>query len=209
VRYRPGRTRESPVGSDRGECVSELTESTSGIERLRETLAGVARGDNTAFESLYRLTSAKLFGVCLRILPKRSDAEDVLQEVYTTIWRKADAYDAARASPITWLVMIARNKAIDRARAAAGERHAQPIDLAADIPDSAPQGAAFAESSDDSRRLEGCMDELEPQRRRLVRTAFFDGATYDELASRSGVPLGTIKSWIRRSLIKLKACLER
>jgi len=102
--------------------VSELTESTSGIERLRETLAGVARGDNTAFESLYRLTSAKLFGVCLRILPKRSDAEDVLQEVYTTIWRKADAYDAARASPITWLVMIARNKAIDRARAAAGER---------------------------------------------------------------------------------------
>ncbi|MGH8172303.1 MAG: sigma-70 family RNA polymerase sigma factor [Rhodanobacteraceae bacterium] len=181
----------------------------SGIERVREALAGVARGENAAFESLYRLTSAKLFGVCLRTLPKRSDAEDVLQEVYTTIWRKAESYDPARASPITWLVMIARNKAIDRARATIGERNAQPIDLAIDVPDSAPEGAAFAESTDDKRRLEGCLGELEPERRRLVRTAFFDGATYDELASRSGVPLGTIKSWIRRSLIKLKGCLER
>jgi RNA polymerase sigma-70 factor (ECF subfamily) len=189
--------------------VSELTESTSGIERLREALAGVARGDNAAFEALYRLTSAKLFGVCLRILPKRSDAEDALQEVYTTIWRKADAYDAARASPITWLVMIARNKAIDRARASAGERNAQPIDLAAELADPTPAGATFAESADEKRRLERCLGELEPQRRRLIRTAFFDGATYDELASRSGVPLGTVKSWIRRSLIKLKACLER
>ena len=189
--------------------MAEVTESTSGIERLRETLVAVARGDRAAFETLYRSTSAKLFGVCLRILPKRSDAEDVLQEVYTTIWRKADAYDAARASPITWLVMIARNKAIDRARATPSERHAQPIDLAADLADPTPAGATFAESADESRRLEGCLGELEPQRRRLIRTAFFDGATYDELASRSGVPLGTVKSWIRRSLIKLKACLER
>jgi RNA polymerase sigma-70 factor (ECF subfamily) len=192
-----------------GDHVTDLTESSSGIERLRETLAAVARGDSAAFETLYRSTSAKLFGVCLRILPKRSDAEEVLQEVYTTVWRKADAYDAARASPITWLVMIARNKAIDRARAAISERHAEPIDLAADVADTAPPAASVAESDNEWRRLDGCLGELEPQRRRLIRTAFFEGATYDELASRSGVPLGTVKSWIRRSLLKLKACLER
>jgi RNA polymerase sigma-70 factor (ECF subfamily) len=178
-------------------------------ERLRDTLLAVAGGDRTAFETLYRLTSAKLFGVCLRILGRRSDAEDVLQETYTAVWHKAGLYDAERASPITWLVMIARNKAIDRARATPSERHAQPIDLAADLADPTPAGATFAESADERRRLEGCLGELEPQRRRLIRTAFFDGATYDELASRSGVPLGTVKSWIRRSLIKLKACLER
>ena len=84
---------------------------------------------------LYKLTSAKLFGVCVRILQKRSDAEDVLQETYTVIWHKAALYDPERASPITWLVMIARNKAIDRARADGGESHSAPIELAADIGD--------------------------------------------------------------------------
>src|ERR1700754_4230074 len=86
-------------------------------ERLRDALVAVAGGDRAAFESLYKATSAKLFGVCLRILQKRSDAEDVLQETYVAIWHKAGMFDAERASPITWLAMIARNKAIDRARA--------------------------------------------------------------------------------------------
>src|SRR5215467_1402505 len=106
--------------------MSDRTETGSGgsdRERLRDVVLAVAGGDRAAFESLYRLTAAKLFGVCLRILGKRSDAEDVLQETYTTIWHKAGLFDPERASPITWLVMIARNKAIDRARADAGEQH--------------------------------------------------------------------------------------
>jgi RNA polymerase sigma-70 factor, ECF subfamily len=175
---------------------------------LRELLVAVARGDAVAFEQLYRSTSAKLFGICMGILP-RSDAEEVLQEVFTTIWRKADQYDAARASPITWLAMMTRNRSIDRLRASANQRQGGPIDLAGEIHDPAPSTLADAESSDERRRLEACMSQLEQQRRKLIRTAFFEGATYEELAQRSGSPLGTVKSWIRRGLAQLKACLER
>jgi RNA polymerase sigma-70 factor (ECF subfamily) len=105
--------------------------------------------------------------------------------------------------------MIARNKAIDRARAGAGERPTEPIDIAGDIADGGPAAAAIAEADDERRRLDVCLNELEAARQSLVRTAFFDGATYEELAARCGAPLGTVKSWIRRSLIRLKACLER
>jgi RNA polymerase sigma-70 factor (ECF subfamily) len=177
---------------------------------LRDWLAATAQGDAGAFERLYRATSPKLFGVCLGVLPSRSDAEEVLQEVFTTVWRKAAQYDAALASPLTWLAMLARNRAIDRLRTSARERAgAAPIDLAEDLHDPAPSTLAGAEASDESRRLETCMRQLEPQRRTLIRTAFFEGATYDELARRSGSPLGSVKSWIRRGLAQLKACLER
>jgi RNA polymerase sigma-70 factor, ECF subfamily len=179
------------------------------IDALRETLGAVARGDRAAFETLYRATSAKLFGVCLRILPKRDEAEDVLQETYTTIWRKAASYDAAVASPITWLVSVARNKAIDRARASAGDRALDPIDAAVEVADGRADTSAHAEADSERRRLDGCLGELEPERRALVRVAFFEGVTYDELARRESMPLGTVKSWIRRSLLKLKACLDR
>jgi RNA polymerase sigma-70 factor (ECF subfamily) len=188
---------------------TDTSSDRSDRERLRDVVLAVAGGDRAAFETLYRLTSAKLFGVCLRILGKRSDAEDVLQETYTTIWHKAGLYDAERASPITWLVMIARNKAIDRARADAGEQHAAPIELAVDVGDTSPQPAADAESRDSGRRLDACLSELEARQQTLIRTAFFEGVTYENLAMRGGVPLGTVKSWIRRGLFKLKACLER
>lgn len=178
-------------------------------ERLRETLVAVAGGDRAAFATLYKLTSAKLFGVCLRILGKQRDAEDVLQETYTTVWHKAGLYDPERASPITWLVMIARNKAIDRARSDGGEPHAAPIELAADIGDAAPEPAARAEAADIGRRLAHCLDALEARQRALIRIAFFEGVTYENLATRSKTPIGTVKSWIRRGLVKLKACLER
>lgn len=187
----------------------DVSEKASGIEYVLALLQSVASGDRVAFEALYRATSAKLFGVCLRILPKRSDAEEVLQETYITIWRKAATYDAALASPITWLVMIARNKAIDRARAGVGERSREPIDIVGDIADGSPAAAAMAEADDEHRRLDRCLNELEVARQKLVRSAFFDGATYEELAVRCGAPLGTVKSWIRRSLIRLKACLEQ
>jgi RNA polymerase sigma-70 factor (ECF subfamily) len=203
------RGNEEGAGTPSGERVADVIEPTSGVEHLRGMLQAVARGDRAAFEGLYRATSAKLFGVCLRILPKRSDAEEVLQEAYTTIWRKAGSYDAALASPITWLVMVARNKAIDRVRSGDGERMLEPIDAAGDIADGGAPMAASVEADDDRRRLDRCLGELDAARQRLVRTAFFDGATYEELAARCGAPLGTVKSWIRRSLLKLKACLEQ
>jgi RNA polymerase sigma-70 factor (ECF subfamily) len=176
---------------------------------LRDMLVAIAGGDASAFEQLYRSTSAKLFGICLRVVRQRSDAEDVLQDVYTTIWRKANQFDAARASPIAWLAMMARNKAIDRVRAGGIERHSAPLDLAEDLHDERPDAHAAAEASDENKRLSACLGELEVERRNLIRVAFFEGCTYEELATRSGSPLGTVKSWIRRGLLRLKACLER
>ncbi len=176
---------------------------------LAALLRAVAREDVAAFEALYRATSAKLFGICLHLLRERSDAEDALQEVYATIWRKARQYDAALASPITWLAMIARNKAIDRLRAEHGQRHALPIEFAEQLDDGSPGVDSNAEQAAEHRRLAGCLGELDAARRQLIRTAFFEGVTYEQLAQRSGTPLGTVKSWIRRGLQQLRSCLER
>src|SRR5580700_3464635 len=106
--------------------------------QLSAALIRVASGDRAALEIVYRDTSAKLFGVCVRILADRQEAEDVLQEVYLTVWNKAGAFDAARASPITWLVAIARNRAIDRLRSGRARRGAEPIEAADDVGDPSP-----------------------------------------------------------------------
>lgn len=189
---------------------AEMTDTTdSSADSLARWLQAVAAGDRDAFERLYRATSSKLFGVCLRVLPDRAEAEDVLQEVYATVWRKAAQFDAARASAITWLAMIARNKAIDRLRSTPAGVRAAPVELAESLPDPDASPLEGAVASDDSTRLAHCMERLDGHRRDLVRTAFFEGVTYEELAARIGSPLGTVKSWIRRSLLQLRACLEQ
>ena len=172
-------------------------------------LARVANGDQGAFASLYESTSGRLLGICLRVLSDRAEAEDVLQEVYVTVWNKASNFDAGRARAMTWLGTIARNRAIDRLRALPTPSTRASIEIAEATPDLGPTPAAHAETADDRMRLNVCLDKLEPRRQVLIRTAFFDGATYEELASRSGSPLGSIKSWIRRGLMQLKACLEQ
>jgi RNA polymerase sigma-70 factor (ECF subfamily) len=177
-------------------------------KQLVAALVRVAGGDRAALQIVYRDTSAKLFGVCLRILRDQGEAEDVLQEVYLTVWRRAASFDPERASPITWLATIARNRAIDRLRAGGGRRM-QPIDDAFEIGDDAPSAFDRLAGEDDYRRLMECLGELDPRHAGAVRTAFLDGATYDELARRLDVPLGTIKTWIRRSLLRLRGCLER
>ncbi|MGH6735144.1 MAG: sigma-70 family RNA polymerase sigma factor [Methyloceanibacter sp.] len=176
---------------------------------LQAAIARVAGGDRAALRLVYEATSAKLFGVLLRILNDRSEAEDVLQEVYLTVWRKAGAFDEARASPITWLVAIARNRAIDRLRGTRLGRASEPIDTAEQVPDPAPLAAETLEIAQENARLNDCLDELEARQNAAIRAAFLDGLTYEELAQRQGVPLGTMKSWIRRGLAKLRACLER
>lgn len=177
--------------------------------QLAAALARVATGDRAALELLYRETSAKLFGVCLRILRDSSEAEDVLQDVYTIVWRRAGTFDSNRASPITWLVAIARNRAIDRLRASTNTRRMEPIDDALYVSDAAPDALEQFESAEQRQRLASCLGELEPRHASAIRSAFLDGATYEMLAEQMDVPLGTLKSWIRRCLIKLKACLER
>lgn len=177
---------------------------------LNSLLLRVANSDQAAFEALYQATANRLFAICLRLLRDRGEAEDVLQEVFTTVWHKAGQFDAGKAAAMTWMGMIARNRAIDRLRAGparmALESIEVPEDLAADD-DGQPQ--ALAESASDRERLHDCLDTLEARRQALIRAAFFDGHSYEELARRIGSPLGSVKSWIRRGLGQLRMCLEQ
>jgi RNA polymerase sigma factor (sigma-70 family) len=177
-------------------------------DELNRLLIQTGRNDQKAFAELYKRTSSKLFGVCLRMLHDRGEAEEVLQETYTTVWRRAASFDAAKASAITWLITLSRNKAIDRLRQHREELLDDPSRLNEAVDDQ-PTPAADAETSQEYRRLQLCLDELEPQQRDSVREAFFTGATYNELATRCMVPLGTMKSWIRRSLMQLRTCLDQ
>ncbi len=188
---------------------TQAVQASTTTAELATALMAVAGGDRGAFERVYAATSAKLFGVCLRVLPDREEAEDVLQEVYATVWRKAGQFDARRASPITWLAMIARNKAIDRLRASPGAARTAPIELAETLADPDASPVSEAEAAVDRARLGYCLDQLETRRRSLIRTAFFEGATYEELARRIGSPIGSVKSWIRRGLMQLRTCLEQ
>lgn len=180
----------------------------SGAGHLADTLSRVADGERDALKSLYDATSAKLFGVVLRILHDRNEAEDVLQEVYITVWRKAGEYDATRGSPITWLATIARNRAIDKLRARAS-RPGAPLDLAAGVADPAPGADRLAEASDDARRVHEALGALDPRHAAVIRAAWFEGLSYDTLAEREGVPVGTLKSWVRRGLIRMRGGLVR
>ena len=180
--------------------------------RRRQLVAAINRvvgGDRAAMRLVYSETSAKLFGVCLRILGDRSEAEDVLQDVYLTVWRKAASFDEGVASPITWLVAIARNRSIDRLRSRASARANVPIEAAADVPDGSLSPIERLEIGEDRARLRDCLQELEERQSAAIRSAFLDGFTYEELAEKARVPLGTMKSWIRRGLLKLRTCLER
>jgi RNA polymerase sigma-70 factor (ECF subfamily) len=183
------------------------TVDTTEREELAELLAASSRQDQRAFAELYRRTSSRLFGVCMRMLRDRADAEEVLQEVFTSVWRRADTFDPGKASATTWLVTMARNRAIDRLR----QHRETALDdsMMLDLEDEGPSPAASAESSQERQRLERCLDGLEPQQKSAIREAFFSGATYNDLAARCRVPLGTMKSWIRRSLIRLRTCLEQ
>ncbi|MDL2340024.1 MAG: sigma-70 family RNA polymerase sigma factor [Pseudomonadota bacterium] len=174
---------------------------------LAAIVRAIAAGDRPAMALLYQRTSAKLFGICLRLLGSEAEAEDVLQDVYVTVWRKAAMFDSAKASAITWLSVLARNRSIDRLR----QRRAKLTDLdqALDVADGDPSAFDLAVQAQDRDRLTNCLDELDDRPRTMIRAAFVDGSTYSELATREAVPLGTMKSWIRRALHNLRQCLER
>lgn len=165
-----------------------------------------AAGNRQAFEALYERTSAKLYGICVRVVGNEHDAQDVLQETYIRIWQKADRFDSTMASPITWLSVLARNKAVDRLRQKAAPT--QELESAYGVQDAGPSPFDLFEQEQGRSRLADCLGELEEGPRSAIRSAFLDGVAYPELAQRQGVPLGTMKSWIRRGLQRLRGCLE-
>jgi len=181
------------------------THSQAGDE-LAAVLEAVARGDRQAFARLYERTSAKLYGICLRLLRSEAEAEDLLQDVYVTVWQKAERFDAAKASPVTWLAVLTRNKGIDRLRKRSTK--SEPIEAAVHVADDSPLPFELVDRRQEAGRLSDCLDQLDERPRAMIRAAFLDGATYPELAEREGVPLGTMKSWIRRAMQRLRGCLE-
>lgn len=186
-----------------------MADSTSEArERLKSDMARLAAGEKNALEDIYRATRLKLFGICLRILGDRKEAEDALQDVYINLWQRADRYDPERASPISWLATFARNRAIDRLRRGKVRGGAVPVEEADPIADEAPLADTMLIDAERSARIHHCLETLEEKQSENIRTAFFGGQTYAELANSAGVPLGTMKSWIRRGLLKLKTCLE-
>jgi len=180
---------------------------SAGGDLLAALLARAAAGDAAAFRTFYDKSAAKLFGIILRILPERGEAEDVLQEVYVTVWRKAAEFDPGRASPITWVATIARNRAIDRLRARAIRPQA-PVEAAHDVADDSPTPERLAEAAGEAVRVERALACLDPRHAAAIRSCYFEGLTYEALAAREGVPVGTLKSWVRRGLARMKRELE-
>lgn len=176
------------------------------IAELNILLQRTARRDRAAFSAVYQATSAKLFGIILRILNRRDLAEDVLQDVYVKVWERAGDFDPAKGSPITWLAAIARNRAIDEIR------RASPVSIedapqVLDIPELDVDPLDKMQQSDELRRLIACLSELENERREIVLLAYFKGLSREALATRYARPVNTIKTWLHRSLAQLKGCL--
>jgi RNA polymerase sigma-70 factor (ECF subfamily) len=172
-------------------------------------LQGVAQNNRLAFDELYQATKAKLFGVVLSIIYNPDDASEVLQEVYLRIWHRAGGYQADKGAPMTWMIAVARHRALDWRRRMQHVVRLDDVPGLEDQPDPTPNPQQQAVADDEARRLAGCLDELEAEQRQCMVLAYREGLTHFELAERLGRPLGTIKSWIRRSLGRLRECLER
>lgn len=171
---------------------------------LGELLAAVGAGDQAAFERIYVATRAKLFGVVIRILRRQELAEAVVQEAYLKIWRSADQYKPALASPLTWMVTIARNRAIDEVRRRGeADADAEFTDAASEAPDAGSRKEMTAEL----KRLLECIGQLDSDRQRLVLLAYYNGWSREQLAEKLDQPISTVKTWLRRSMTEIRECL--
>lgn len=162
-------------------------------------LVRIGEGDRAAVKHLYDSVGMKLLGVVARIVGDRQEAEDVVQEVFITIWRKAAEYDPARASPAAWMLTIARNRAIDRIRARKSRPSGSPEALEP-LADPDAHADSLAEAADTHRTVQRALAGLDPRHAAIIRAAYLDGLSYDELAQREGLPVGTIKTWVFRGL---------
>ena len=169
-------------------------------------LGAVAKGDEAAFERLYAATRAKLYGVLLRILGRPALAEEVMQETYLKVWKMADQFDPAIASPITWMVAMARNRAIDIVRKR-GDLSIEDEPEALEVASEAPPPLARREMTEELKRLLSCLGKLDPEKQRIVLLAYYSGWSRDQLAQKLDIPVNTIKTWLRRSLLEIRECM--
>jgi RNA polymerase sigma factor (sigma-70 family) len=177
--------------------------------RLMELLARTALADQRAFAELYRLTSPHLYGVALRILRESAAAEEVLQESFVSVWNHAGSYVAAKSQPLTWLTSIVRNRCLDQLR----RRDIDTVTIDDEdegmmLRDQGPTPLEMLLSGADARAVKGCVEALEAGQKQVVALAFYRGLSHSELARHLQQPLGTVKSWVRRGLERLKLCLD-
>ena len=183
------------------------------IEEVQRLLSRIALRDAAALQSLYSLVAGRLLAVAWRVLQNRAQAEDVLQEVFLTVWNQSARHVPGQSRSLAWLCVVTRHRAIDLQRRqkpeiplywqdAAGEEHFH------DAQDETGSPMELLLEHQDGERLGHCLNGLEPEPRQAVLLAFYEGLTHNEIAERMRRPLGTIKAWTRRSLLRLKGCLE-
>ena len=178
--------------------------------RLMQLLARTALKDQQAFAELYRLAAPHLYAVALRILREAAAAEEVLQESFVNVWHHAASYVAAKSQPLTWLTSIVRNRCLDQLR----RREVETVTLddeeeGVTIAAQGPTPLEMLVAGADAHAVRACVEALEPAQKQAIALAFFQGLSHSELAQHLRQPLGTVKSWVRRGLERLRACLDR
>ncbi len=173
------------------------------LDSLGPLLQATAQGDRQSFARVYQLASGRLFAIALRITRRREAAEDVLQEAFVTIWRKAGQYYPDRGSPMAWMTTIVRSRAIDYLRSKPAEAPEPEVEAApADDRNDAWESLGTLE-------IRRCLDALPDNQRKAILLAYYYGMTHTELAAELAAPLGTVKSWVRRGLLQLKECVDQ
>lgn len=185
------------------------TGAKGGADTLGALLQATAGGDRQAFARLYDQTAPQLFGMALGILKRRDWAEEALQDAYTRIWRSAHRYDAAKGTGISWVVTIARNTALSTLMRRPRDEFAGNADDMAQMPSGDHDPMQRAMQLSDARQISGCLEELDGDQKRSILLIYYEGLTQKEVADRLSKPIGTVKSWVRRGLIRLKGCLDR
>ena len=193
--------------------MADSAKSTDRSARLAALMARVALGDQPAFAQLYQETSAHLYGVAVRILKDGAAAEEVLQEAFVNVWHHAGSYEAAKSQPTTWLAAIVRNRCLDQLR----RRELDTVRMTSDdddgkefdLPSGDPTPVEMLLAGADAQSVRACVDALDAGQKQAIALAYYQGLTHAELADHLRQPLGTVKSWVRRGLERLKACLDR
>lgn len=183
-----------------------MTTETVELDELAEALRACAKGDRAALRLIFDREADRMQGVARRILRRPALAEEAVQDTFVLVWRNAARFDAARGAARTWLYAVLRNRALNILRA---ESRTDLVDdfepMGLESPEESPD--RMVERLSEAGRLRGCLERLDPVRRRAVVLAYAGGLSHGELAGRLGVPLGTMKSWMRRSLLALRDCM--
>lgn len=182
--------------------------------QLQQLLARTALGERHAFKQLYSASAPTLFGVALRILGKREQAEDVLQEAFVSIWNRAGSYSPQTSQPMTWMTAIVRNRCLDHLRS--NTRHqADSLDdetgagaRVKDIATDQPSALTLLEQASEAMQVRACLETIEGSQRQSLALAFYQGMSHAEVADHLKAPIGSVKAWIRRGLMRIKRCLE-